>query len=477
MSCAGMVFTLSWPVRAVRGTRVISATVVVMSATISAPIRPNRGRAWISGILIVLAIVTTPLAIVANWASNQVTNTELFVKTLGPLASDPAVQAAIADQVTNSIDDAVHIEDVTNSIIDGFSDALGLPVTVKDALGMVAEPIASGVKAMLHQAVADFVKSPAFQEAWTKVLTITQEQVVALLANDPDSLIQLADDGTLSMPLKPIIAEIKSSLISQGVTIASVIPEVDTMITLGKVPELAVARVVYQIGTTLGTWLPWAVLISLIAGILVANRRPRALISSGIALGATMALMFVLFDSGYIFLTSMVQPAMGAAAGVIYNAVVLYARDVIGTVLVASILMILVGWALSPSAARPRAWLNGRLEAGRNGLDQIGVTMGKTGQMLGSQATPIRWVIVLLGVIAIVFSTPHTSALIITWTLVILLALTVFELLWRKPAVATRAAAKPAPPTSSAAKTVEKKPAARKPAASKPATRKPASKK
>lgn len=458
----------------------VSATVVVMSATISAPIRTNRGRAWISGILIVLSIAVAPVAIVANWASNQVTNTELFVDTLGPLASDPTVQTAIVDQVTESIDDAVQIETVTDSIITGFSDALGLPESVKDALGMVSQPIASGVKAIVRQVVSDFVTSPAFQEAWTKVLTITQEEVVALLANDPNSLIQLSDDGTLSLPLKPIIAEIKASLISEGVTIASVIPEVETMITLGKVPELAVARIVYQVGTALGTWLPWAVLGSFIAGILVANHRPRALIASGIALGATMALMFVLFDSGFVFLTSMVDPSFGPAAGVVYNAVVLYARDVVATVLVAALIMILVGWALSPSAIRARSWLNARLEAGRNGLDEIGVTMGKAGQIMGSQVTPIRWVIVLLGVLAIVFSTPHTSALIITWTLVTLLALTAFELLWRKPAAPRRAAA--AQSASASAKPASAKPAAtktvaKKPTTTKPATRKPAAKK
>jgi hypothetical protein len=137
-------------------------------------------------------------------------------------------------------------------------------------------------------------------------------------------------------------------------------------------------------------------------------------------------------------------------------------------VLVAALIMILVGWALSPSAIRARSWLNARLEAGRNGLDEIGVTMGKAGQIMGSQVTPIRWVIVLLGVLAIVFSTPHTSALIITWTLVTLLALTAFELLWRKPAAARRAApAKPA-----AAKAVAKKPTTKKPATRKPAAKK-----
>jgi hypothetical protein len=190
-----------------------------------------------------------------------------------------------------------------------------------------------------------------------------------------------------------------------------------------------------------------------------------------------MALMFVLFDSGFMFLTSMVQPTVSPAAGVVYNAVVLYARDVVGTVLVASIILILIGWMLSPSTARIRSWLNARLEAGRAGLDDVGLKMGKTGQVLGSQVTPIRWVIVMLGVIAIVFSSTHTVGLIITWTLVTLLALTVFELAWRKPApkksaAPQPAAQKPAPQKPAAQKTVARKPAANKAASDKPAAKK-----
>ena len=399
----------------------------------AAPKRIHRGRAWLSGILIVLSVLAVPTAVVSNWASMQVGNTELFVKTLGPLASNPEIQAAIADQVTNSIDDAVNIEKVTTSIIDGFSDALNLPANVQDALGMVADPVASGVKAMIHQVVSDFVKSPAFQEAWTKVLTLTQEQTVALLSGDPNSLFQLSDDGTLSLPLKPIIVEIKKSLVEQGVTVASVIPEVDQTVTIGQVPELAVARVVYQVGTGVGTWLPWAVLFGLVAGILVANRRIRALVATGITLLAVSILMLVGFDAGGIFLTALVQPPFGDAAGIVYSAVVLYARDIVGMVLTVSIVMILVGWMFSPSTAVIRDWLKARFAAGRAGLDEVGVTMGRAGLVLGSQVTPIRWLIVGLGAFGALVTQPRTSGSIITWTLVTLLLLTVFELAWRAP--------------------------------------------
>jgi hypothetical protein len=191
-------------------------------------------------------------------------------------------------------------------------------------------------------------------------------------------------------------------------------------------------------------WLPWITFLSLVIGLGVANRRPRALVATGIALVAVTGVMLVGFSAGALFLPALVQPPFGAAAGVIFDAVVLYARDVAGGVLAAAIVMILTGWALSPSAARARAWLAGRFEAGRSGLDQVGATMGKTGRVLGTQVTPIRWFIVALGVIAVAFTRPLTPGNVITWTLVTLLALTAFELVWRRSVAAPATTAKPA---------------------------------
>jgi hypothetical protein len=54
----------------------------------------------VASLLIVLGCVLAPLAGVAVWARNQVTNTDRYVTTVAPLARDPAIQNAIADQIT-----------------------------------------------------------------------------------------------------------------------------------------------------------------------------------------------------------------------------------------------------------------------------------------------------------------------------------------------------------------------------------------
>jgi hypothetical protein len=53
--------------------------------------------------LVVLACVLAPIAGTAIWINNQVTQTDRYVRTVKPLASDPHIQAAIAANVTRTL--------------------------------------------------------------------------------------------------------------------------------------------------------------------------------------------------------------------------------------------------------------------------------------------------------------------------------------------------------------------------------------
>ena len=51
----------------------------------------QRWRTILAVVLIVVGCVLAPLAGVAVWARNQVTNTDRYVRTVAQLASDPAI--------------------------------------------------------------------------------------------------------------------------------------------------------------------------------------------------------------------------------------------------------------------------------------------------------------------------------------------------------------------------------------------------
>jgi hypothetical protein len=98
------------------GTDLTHGKLVVMPS--SAPAAQKRPRSIVSGILLALAVLLTPLALVTNWAAVQVDNTQRFVDTLGPLASNPKIQELVINEVTNRLDETVDFAGTTSSLIE-----------------------------------------------------------------------------------------------------------------------------------------------------------------------------------------------------------------------------------------------------------------------------------------------------------------------------------------------------------------------
>ena len=75
-------------------------------------------RSTASAVLIIVAIVLAPLSVLSVWASNQISDTDRYVATVAPIADDPAVQAALTDEITTAIMEKLQVEDVTTQLLD-----------------------------------------------------------------------------------------------------------------------------------------------------------------------------------------------------------------------------------------------------------------------------------------------------------------------------------------------------------------------
>lgn len=427
--------------------------------------KSNAGRAWLAGVLIVLGVVMTPAAILTHWATAQVTSTQRFVETLSPLASNPAVQNTVIAEVTKAIDNAVDVDAVTDSLLGGLGTALNLPEAAKKALGLVSDPIAGGVKNLINDVVTKAVQSDAFQTAWTKTLTITQEQAVDLLSGNGKAVVSLSNDGTISLPLKPIIADLKASMVAKGVAFANLIPVIDTTVTLAKIPELATARVIYQIGTGVGAWLPWVALAFFIVGIAVANKRARALMATGITLAILMAVMGIAVGVSRVFVTATLPSSYSGAAGVIYDAVLSFALVVIAAVGVSGVIAALIGWSFGASvtAAKMRVWFNAQFNTLRRIIAPQSESMARVSTQLHSFRYVARTIIIVGLAAATLAISPLNSWAVIGFTALALVLLAAYEVISRSLA---------APQPAAAGKTPAKAAAARKPAVKKPTTSK-----
>ena len=111
-----------------------------------------------AGFLIAIAAILAPLSVVATWARDEVSDTDRYVATVAPLASDPDVQAAVTDRITNEIVNVLNVPELLDQTVAALSN-LGLPPRLMESLTSLATPLADGVQCFIHDKVAAFVGS------------------------------------------------------------------------------------------------------------------------------------------------------------------------------------------------------------------------------------------------------------------------------------------------------------------------------
>ncbi|CAB4895910.1 unannotated protein [freshwater metagenome] len=415
------------------------------------PVKPkSRGRSLVSGIALTLAVLLTPMAMMTNWAVVQVDNTQRFVGTLGPLASNPKIQELVINEITNKLDETVNFKKTTAQLVDGLGSALNLPDAASSALGLVSDPLAAGVKGLVHDAVAQVVTSEGFQKAWVRVLTITQQQVTELLKGQETGVLKMDGDGSITLNLKPVISEVKQSLVNSGVAFAAAIPEVDVKVDLGKVPQLALARVVYQVGVGVGTWLPWVVFALYLLGIGLAVRRARAILTTSIFVLLSSVATLVVFSFGRLFAVNAVGDTYGPTVGVVWDAVSEYAVSVVSGLIALSVITLVASWIFTSDERSPvRSGFSRFVVLLRRRLDAAGATMGSAGHALYRGRIALRVLIIVVAGVIVAMVQPLTVAAVIWACVIVLILLFALELIIREPvAVSARATAKTTSPRS-----------------------------
>src|SRR5512139_3518653 len=106
-----------------------------------------------SAVLITLACVLAPLSVASVWASTELSDTDAYVETVAPLADDPAVQTAIANEITTVVFDNIDVRGLTTDALDTLAAQPNVPPRVADALPALAVPITNGVQSFTRTQV------------------------------------------------------------------------------------------------------------------------------------------------------------------------------------------------------------------------------------------------------------------------------------------------------------------------------------
>lgn len=408
-----------------------------------------RGRRIAAAVLATVGLLLLPSAVMAHWATTQLIETERFVATLAPLADDPAVQDRIITEVTALVDQQVDIDAVTTELLSGLGEALDLGPRAQAALDLISAPIAAGVRSLVADVVTEVVRAPAFSAAWQRSVEVLHAQSIRLLSGSPDSLLTLDRDGTLSLPLGPIVADVRAALVEQGVPFAAAIPDIDRAIVLAEVPNLALARVLFQVGVTVGFWLPWITAALLIGAVLLAPRRPATARTIGvIAVGVTTALA-IGFSLARTAIAAYAGPESSALAAAVFDAMTGYAISTTVGLLVLSAIVVLVAWWLGSSApaARGRAAVSARVAQGREAL---GIEPSPVGAALHRWRVPLRLAVVALAALPALLLPALSAITVLGSALLAAGLLVVVELLAVEPPPPPAKARAPRPRTRAA---------------------------
>ncbi len=260
----------------------------------------QRIRPILSAICFVLATILLPLSIVAFWGQRTVTHTDAFVNAIGPLPEQPAFQEAVATKVSTAL-----------------TADLDAPSYVTELLGDRAAPLAGPIQAAIQQmaytATVKLMQTEKFEELWGDAAVNLQQGMINALEGNHSGAIQLQGDNMV-LDLTTVFQRVQADLVSHGITVLANKPlpaQADRQIVLFNASQLKQAQQIYALTVPIATWLIGVVFALFIAAVLLARRRPTALMNAG-----TLITLGGLIVIGGIWVVS--HTAQNSFAGTVY---------------------------------------------------------------------------------------------------------------------------------------------------------------
>lgn len=227
-------------------------------------------RRWLVRSLIGIATVLGIVAIFAVWANRQLLNTGGWTQTSTKLIQSPPIREAVSGYVTEEVYDNVN---VTGELRSAF------PSQLKPLAG----PAAGALRSVVQKGVNLALERPLVQELWRRSNEVAHAQFVKLIENK-GKVVKLPGNGTVVLDLRPVLTQAAERVGVSSSTVERIPPKV-AEIQVVKSKELQTMQTAVNVLRYLALALPLLTLVLYgLAVYLARGRRPRTLISIGIAL-------------------------------------------------------------------------------------------------------------------------------------------------------------------------------------------------
>jgi hypothetical protein len=341
--------------------------------------RKHRPRRIIAAILAVIVGLVMTISVTGSWLKRTTFNTSRWVATVGPLPSDPKVQAALGAYATDQLFNAVDVQHYVEQALPKRLDVLAGPMT-------------GAAKDFVQREVTTFLGTEQFQQLWIAANRTLHQRALALL--EGKSKIVDEQHGKVVLNLIPVLTAVLALIDKEtNGALSSHVPQVDEIqnltadearvkladalnrplcsatVTTGCIPanfgtialfdakQLSVIQKAVQ-WFQRGVWAFWALTIILIAAaLLIAPDRRRIVIWLGLSVaGWIVAFRSVARAAGKNILDGIVLDRNRQAAQDVVHQVLATYRTLTAIVIAIALVAALTAFLAGPShlAARIR---------------------------------------------------------------------------------------------------------------------------
>jgi hypothetical protein len=380
------------------------------------PARSRRRRARWATVLVVVGSLLLPVAGLSFWARNMLLDTDRYLDTVEPLATDPAVQAALADRLSEVVVDVLDVQ---------TRAAEALPAQAS----FLAAPIAAGMERVVNELAADLLATDQFERLWVEVNRVAHDQIVAILEGKSTARIE-RDDGQVVVVLGPM-AERVLARVNEVVPVDLTNVDADRLnarFVLVDSADLADVQTAVEWFNRL-TWVFVALaLVCLIAAVFVAPDRRRGLQRVGIGIAVSMSLTLLLYavvrDRYLTNLPDDVEHPDAAAA--IFDTLTRYVQQGLRALLVLGAVLWVAAWVAGPSSSA--VWIRGRWNALTRHRGE-GVAESGGAAWVADHASELRAAIAGIGVVALMLWDQPTGKVILLLSILVALGFAAVQLI------------------------------------------------
>ena len=370
--------------------------------------RWKRISSWV---LLVLACVLAVLSVVTVFARNQLLNTDDYVRTVAPLASNPAIQTQVAKQVSENLIARADVQ-----------------ARVKAALppkaAPLAAPITSALEALTNEVALKTVQSKQFYTLWVTVNRASHKQLVAVLTGSTQGSVS-SKDGKVVIDLSQVEVQVKKNLDAKGITAFDKVPAVKGLnFVLFQSQNLAKIQKLTKLLNDLAIVLPVITLLTFAGGVVLTRNRRRGLVRAATGLALSMALILVALGVARNQYLSGLNPNQSVAANqAVIDTVTATLRLAVRVILIVAALIAIV--ALISGNRRLRAWM------AQGDRPQW---MTNLHLLVAQHRKVLQWGILALAVLVLVIWSSPTTLVAIVVVLIALAAEGVIGLIAGRPA-------------------------------------------